>query len=78
MATKGTSWCLRRSIDLIPYLLFTAAREALIEPREWAAEPGAAVSASIDALAGVRDRARAGAGEAQAQAQAQAAESVAE
>src|SRR3984957_15869125 len=33
MATKGTSWCLRRSIDLIPYLLFMAAREALVEPR---------------------------------------------
>ena len=36
LATKGTSWCLRRSVDLIPYLLFMAAREALIEPREWA------------------------------------------
>jgi hypothetical protein len=33
MATKGTSWCLRRSVDLIPYLLFMAAREALTEPR---------------------------------------------
>jgi hypothetical protein len=62
MATKGTSWCLRRSIDLIPYLLFTAAREALIEPREWAAEPWATSSRA----------AFEGAGEAQA------AESVAE
>jgi len=39
MATKGTAWFLRRSIDLIPYMLFMAAREALIQPREWAAEP---------------------------------------
>jgi hypothetical protein len=76
MATKGTSWCLRRSVDLIPYLLFMAAREALIEPREWAPEPWAAPSASTGAMEGLGDRTRTGAG--QAQAQAQAAESVAE
>ena len=39
MATKGTGWVLRRSVDLIPYLLFMAAREAVIEPREWPAAP---------------------------------------
>ncbi len=39
MATKGTKWFLRRSIDLIPYLLFMAAREALLQPREWSLEP---------------------------------------
>ena len=49
-----------------------AAREALIEPREWAPEPWATSSTSIDAIEGVGDRTRAGAGEAQA------AESVAE
>jgi len=27
MATKGTAWVLRRSTDLLPYLLFTALRE---------------------------------------------------
>jgi hypothetical protein len=37
MATKGTKWFLRRSVDLIPYMLFMAAREALVEPREWTA-----------------------------------------
>ena len=40
MATKGTRWFLRRSVDLIPYMLFMAAREALVEPREWP-RPGA-------------------------------------
>jgi hypothetical protein len=35
MATKGTRWFLRRSVDLIPYMLFMAAREALVQPREW-------------------------------------------
>ncbi|HVT67204.1 MAG TPA: SGNH/GDSL hydrolase family protein [Trebonia sp.] len=35
MATKGTRWFLRRSVDLIPYMLFMAAREALVEPAEW-------------------------------------------
>jgi lysophospholipase L1-like esterase len=37
MATKGTAWFLRRSVDLIPYLLFMAAREAMIRPRDWLA-----------------------------------------
>ena len=32
---QGHPWFLRRSVDLIPYLLFMAAREALVEPREW-------------------------------------------
>jgi hypothetical protein len=36
MATKGTRWFLRRSVDLIPYMLFIAAREALVRPQEWA------------------------------------------
>ncbi len=42
MATKGSKWFLRRSVDLIPYLFFMAAREWLAPPREWmpAAEPG--------------------------------------
>jgi lysophospholipase L1-like esterase len=35
MATRGTRWVLRRSVDLIPYLLFMAAREAVVQPREW-------------------------------------------
>jgi hypothetical protein len=39
MATKGTRWFLRRSVDLIPYMLFIAAREALVEQREWPAGP---------------------------------------
>jgi lysophospholipase L1-like esterase len=39
MATKGTGWVLRRSVDLIPYLLFMAAREAVIEPRQWPLAP---------------------------------------
>ena len=30
---------LRRSIDLIPYMLFIAARDALAAPAEWSAEP---------------------------------------
>ena len=37
MATKGTKWFLRRSIDLIPYMLFMAAREALVPQQEWPA-----------------------------------------
>jgi lysophospholipase L1-like esterase len=37
MATKGTKWFLRRSVDLIPYLLFMAAREALVQPKDWLA-----------------------------------------
>jgi lysophospholipase L1-like esterase len=39
MATKGTRWVLRRSVDLIPYMLFMAAREALVEQREWPVTP---------------------------------------
>jgi hypothetical protein len=78
MATKGTSWCLRRSVDLIPYLLFMAAREALTEPREWAQEPWATSSTSIGALEGVGDRTRTGAGAGGGAAEAQAAESAAE
>jgi lysophospholipase L1-like esterase len=35
MATKGTAWFLRRSVDLIPYMLFMAAREALVGPKVW-------------------------------------------
>jgi lysophospholipase L1-like esterase len=34
MATRGTRWVVRRSVDLIPYLLFLAAREALAEQPE--------------------------------------------
>jgi hypothetical protein len=37
MATKGTKWFLRRSVDLIPYLLFMSAREVLIRPKDWLA-----------------------------------------
>jgi hypothetical protein len=37
MATRGTRWVLRRSVDLIPYMMFMAAREALTEQREWPA-----------------------------------------
>jgi lysophospholipase L1-like esterase len=35
MATKGTEWLLRRSVDLIPYLVFMAVREWLAGPRDW-------------------------------------------
>ena len=35
MATKGTKWFLRRSVDLIPYLVFMAAREYFAGPKEW-------------------------------------------
>ncbi len=64
MATKGTSWCLRRSVDLIPYLLFMAAREALIEPAQWAPELSPVAAAPLGAVDGVGDRARSGASEA--------------
>ena len=37
MATKGSAWLLRRSIDLVPYLLAMAVREAV---REWWTGPG--------------------------------------
>jgi lysophospholipase L1-like esterase len=43
MATKGTRWFLRRSVDLIPYLLLLAAREALIHPKDWLAATDAEV-----------------------------------
>ncbi len=66
MATKGTSWFLRRSIDLIPYLLFMAAREALIEPREDGPELPATPSPSMNAVEGAGRRAAAVAGEEQA------------
>jgi lysophospholipase L1-like esterase len=49
MATKGTRWFLRRSVDLIPYMLFMAAREALVESREW---PDAPVPSWLTAQAG--------------------------
>jgi lysophospholipase L1-like esterase len=55
MATKGTRWCLRRSIDLIPYMLFMAAREALIQPREWTLAPvlsGSVPAAPLPASSG--------------------------
>jgi lysophospholipase L1-like esterase len=39
MATKGTGWVLRRSVDLIPYMLFMAVREAVVEQPEWALAP---------------------------------------
>src|ERR1700678_4088686 len=35
MATKGTGWVFRRSVDLIPYMLFMAVRDAVVEQREW-------------------------------------------
>jgi hypothetical protein len=41
MATKGTRWFLRRSVDLIPYMLLMAAREALVEPPDWPVVPPA-------------------------------------
>jgi lysophospholipase L1-like esterase len=35
MATKGTAWFLRRSVDLIPYMMFMAARETFVGPKVW-------------------------------------------
>jgi hypothetical protein len=68
LATKGTSWCVRRSVDLIPYLLFTAAREAMTEPRQWVSELPATLPATPPATplgtAGLAGRARSGAGKA--------------
>jgi lysophospholipase L1-like esterase len=46
MATKGTGWVLRRSVDLIPYMAFMAAREALTEQREWPASAASGSSAA--------------------------------
>jgi lysophospholipase L1-like esterase len=34
MATKGTKWFLRRSVNIIPYLLLLAAREAFIPKKD--------------------------------------------
>jgi lysophospholipase L1-like esterase len=48
MATKGTRWVVRRSVDLIPYLLYMAAREALGQPPEW---PAADVPAQLSVTA---------------------------
>jgi lysophospholipase L1-like esterase len=39
MATKGTMWFLRRSVDLIPYMLFMAAREWMSGPQEFPQPP---------------------------------------
>jgi lysophospholipase L1-like esterase len=64
LATKGTSWCVRRSVDFIPYLLFMAAREALVEPRRCGQELSPAPSHAPLAIDGVADRARSAAGEA--------------
>jgi lysophospholipase L1-like esterase len=49
MATKGTRWLVRRSVDFIPCLLFMAAREALARQREW---PVADVPAWLEPVAG--------------------------
>jgi len=51
MATKGTKWFLRRSVDLIPYLLFMAAREALAQPKEWVPSADAEWLPGIDETA---------------------------
>jgi hypothetical protein len=64
MATKGTSWFLRRSVDLIPYLFFMAARDALLEPRQCGTNRSVAPSAQVGAVDGGGERARSGAGEA--------------
>jgi lysophospholipase L1-like esterase len=37
MATRGTRWLVRRSVDFIPYLLWLAAREAVAAPQDWPA-----------------------------------------
>jgi lysophospholipase L1-like esterase len=51
MATKGTKWFLRRSVDLIPYLLFMSVREWLAGPQDWVA------AADAEWLPGVDDAA---------------------
>jgi lysophospholipase L1-like esterase len=53
MATKGTKWFLRRSVNIVPYLLFLAARETLIHPRDCLA----ATEAEPPALPASRDEA---------------------
>lgn len=35
MATRGTAWFLRRSVDLIPYMLFMAARDWAADSSDW-------------------------------------------
>jgi len=35
MATRGTLWFVRRSIDLIPYMLFLAARDWFADSADW-------------------------------------------
>jgi lysophospholipase L1-like esterase len=40
MATRGTAWVMRRSVDLIPYLLFITAREWIRGEPHAAATPG--------------------------------------
>jgi hypothetical protein len=66
MATKGTRWFLRRSVDLIPYMLFMAAREALAESREWPAESREWPQAPVAPVAPVPSWLAAQAGEAHA------------
>jgi hypothetical protein len=51
MATKGTKWFLRRSVDLIPYLLFMAAREALTVPKDWASAASATSATPVAPVA---------------------------
>jgi lysophospholipase L1-like esterase len=51
MATKGTKWFLRRSVDLIPYMLFMSVREWLAGPKDWMA------GADAEWLPGVDDAA---------------------
>ncbi|MCL2581891.1 MAG: SGNH/GDSL hydrolase family protein [Streptosporangiales bacterium] len=48
MATKGTLWFLRRSVDLIPYMLYMAARESLVGPREWLPSPDTPLLAAAE------------------------------
>lgn len=48
MATKGTKWFLRRSVNVIPYLLSLAVREALIRPEGLVAAAGAESTALPD------------------------------
>jgi hypothetical protein len=62
MATKGTKWFLRRSVDLIPYMLFMAAREALVQPREWAGAGVPDCAPVRYAIAGRSDRPSGGTG----------------
>lgn len=47
LATKGTAWLLRRSVDLVPYLLAMAAKDAL--DRRHAYEPRSATDGQADA-----------------------------